>query len=377
MAKQKFKEKNAKTDFVDKIDTWDNATFLDKAKITINGEITNTAIILLGKEEASHYLLPAQAQITWKLEGEEKSYEHFCTPLLLSTTKVMQRIRNIKFKFFPNNELLSTTVLKYETRTILEALHNCIAHQNYSLNSRIIVTEKTDRLIFTNAGSFYEGSPDDYLSGDKTPQNYRNPFLSNAMVNVGMIDTMGYGIHTMVLAQRSRFFPLPDYTLSDNPQNVSLQIYGHSIDENYTKLLIERKDLPLTSVVLLDRVQKKLPITAEAIAMLKRERLIAGHKPNLYVAASVAAATDDKASYIKNRAFHDEHYKKMIESFIEQYGSANKKDINDLILENLSNVLSEKQKKSKVNNIISAMRLGGRITNIGSDAKSKWVLCKK
>jgi ATP-dependent DNA helicase RecG len=197
------------------------------------------------------------------------------------------------------------------------------------------------------------------------------------MVNVGMIDTMGYGIHTMVLAQRSRFFPLPDYTLSDNPQNVSLQIYGHSIDENYTKLLIERKDLPLTSVVLLDRVQKKLPITAEAIAMLKRERLIAGHKPNLYVAASVAAATDDKASYIKNRAFHDEHYKKMIESFIEQYGSANKKDINDLILENLSNVLSEKQKKSKVNNIISAMRLGGRITNIGSDAKSKWVLCKK
>ena len=78
-----------------------------------------------------------------------KGYEHFGVPMLLNTAKVMQRIRNIKYKFFPDNELLATTVNKYETRSILEALHNCIAHQDYSLHSRIIVTEKVDRLIKT------------------------------------------------------------------------------------------------------------------------------------------------------------------------------------------------------------------------------------
>lgn len=375
IAREKFKERNAKAEFADKIDGWDDTTLLDKAKVTINGKITNTAIILLGKEEASHYLLPAVAQITWKLEGEEKGYEHFGTPMLLNTTKVMLRIRNIKYKFFPDNELLATTVNKYETRSILEALHNCIAHQDYSLHSRIVVTEKVDRLIFTNAGSFFEGSPDDYTGGEKTPERYRNSFLAHAMVNLGMIDTLGYGIHTMVLAQRNRFFPLPDYILSE-PQKVSLQIYGHSIDENYSKLLIERKDLPLTKVVLLDRVQKKLPITDQAAAMLKKDKLISGRKPNFYVEASVAAATDDKAAYIRNRAFDDEHYKKMIEAYIEKFGSATRKELDDLVMEKLSAVLSEKQKKVKVNNLISSLRKESRIENAGSDTKPKWVLKK-
>ena len=227
IAREKFKEKSSRTSFYNQIDDWDTQTFLDKAKITINGKITNTAILLLGKEEASHYLLPSVTEITWKLETEEKAYEHFSCPLLLNTSKVLQNIRNIKYKFFPDNELLATTVDKYDTRTILEALHNCIAHQDYSLNKRIIVTEKIDKLIFSNAGSFFDGNSDEYVTGEKTPEKYRNPWLVKAMVNLGMIGTMGYGIHTMSLSQKSRYLPLPDYSLSE-AQKVILQIFGHS-----------------------------------------------------------------------------------------------------------------------------------------------------
>jgi len=50
MSRNKFKEKSSRASFFNEIDTWDEATFLDKAKVTINGKITNTAIILLGKE---------------------------------------------------------------------------------------------------------------------------------------------------------------------------------------------------------------------------------------------------------------------------------------------------------------------------------------
>ena len=180
------------------------------------------------------------------------------------------------------------------------------------------------------------------------------------MVNLGMIDRLGYGIHTMYLAQRNRFFPLPDYLLSQR-NKVVLQIYGHSIDLNYSKLLIERRDLPLDLVVLLDRVQKKLSITDHAAAVLKKERLIEGRKPNYYVAANVAEITNDKASYIKNRAFDDEHYKKMIESFLDKFKKAGRKDIEELILPKLSDVLSETQKKDKVKNLLQAMKNQGRI----------------
>ncbi|MEY2830406.1 MAG: hypothetical protein RIQ33_2264, partial [Bacteroidota bacterium] len=359
-AREKFKEKSSRTSFFSEIDNWDEATFLDKAKITINGKITNTAIILLGKEESSHYLLPSIAEVTWKLETEEKAYEHFGPPLLLNTTKVLQNIRNIKYKFFPDNELLSTTVNKYDTRSILEAMHNCIAHQDYSLHSRILVTEKIDKLIFSNAGSFFEGNPDEYSDGEKTPERYRNYWLANAMVNLGMIDRLGYGIHTMYLAQRNRFFPLPDYLLSE-PQKVVLQIYGHAIDENYSKILIERKDLTLSQVVLLDRVQKKLAITDIAATSLKKEKIIEGRKPNYYIAASVAAITDDKASYIKNKAFDDEFYKKMILSFLDKFSEGNRRDFEQLIIPKLSDILSETQKKDKVKNILQGLRKENKI----------------
>lgn len=79
--------------------------------------------------EATHYL--PMAQITWKLVGEEQAYEHFSPPFLLTTTHVLQRIHNIPQKLFPQSQLLATEVSKYDTRVILEALHNCIAHQDY------------------------------------------------------------------------------------------------------------------------------------------------------------------------------------------------------------------------------------------------------
>ena len=377
VAREKFKEKSGKESYLNEIEKWDDATFLDKAKVTINGKITNTAILLLGKEEASHYLLPSITEITWKLETEERAYEHYSTPLLLNTSKILQNIRNIKYKFFPDNELLATTVNKYDTRTILEALHNCIAHQDYSLNSRIIVTEKIDKLIFENAGNFFEGNPDDYSAGNKTPNKYRNTWLAKAMVNLGMIDTLGYGIHTMYLSQRNRYFPLPDYILSES-QKVVLQIYGHSIDENYSKLLIERKDIPLSIVVLLDRVQKKLPITNEAVTLLKKEKLIEGRKPNYFVSANIADATDDKATYIKNRAFDKAYYKKLVLEYLTEYDKASRSEIDELLLDKLSNVLSEKQKRTKIKNLIFEMSKKDETIYNKSISKSNpmWVLKK-
>lgn len=274
--------------------------------------------------------------------------------------------------------MLATTVNKYDTRSILEAMHNCIAHQDYSLNSRVIVTEKVDKLIFSNAGSFYVGNPEYYTAGDKTPEKYRNPWLAQAMVALGMIDRLGYGIHTMYLAQRERFFPLPDYELSET-HRVILQIYGHAIDENYSKLLIERKDLSLDKVVLLDKVQKKQIINEAASKLLKKENLIEGRKNAYYVAASVAEVTNDKATYIKNKAFDKSYYKKLIIELLSKYKQATRDDIDKLLLEKLSNILSDDQKRTKIRNLLYEMSKKDEtiLNQSSSTAKPIWVLKNK
>lgn len=365
-AKEKFKEKKVGTHIFEEVDKWDTATFLDKAKITLDGKITNAAIILLGKPESVHFISPAVCQITWKLEsGEEKAYQHFEPPLFLTVNDVLARIRNVRFKFFPNNQLIATEVLKYDPEVILEALNNCIAHQDYGMQSRIILTEKSGKLIFDSAGSFFEGSADDYTLGEKTPKKYRNKWLVEAMLNLNMIDSLGYGIHKMYKSQKQRFFPLPDYTHSTS-NSVVLEIYGHSIDEKYAKLLIERKDdLSLTEVILLDKIQKNIAITDDAAKLLKNKGLIEGRKPNYYVSIAVAKATGEKTEYIKQRGIDDGYCQKMIVQYLQKFGEGKREAFEKLLLDKLPDVLDIDQKRNKIKNNLQSLKNQGVITSIG------------
>lgn len=356
LAREKFREKNLSASFASEIASWDMRTFLDKAKITIQGNITRSALILLGKPESVHFLSPAMTQITWKLEGEERAYEHFEPPFLMATTSVLHRIRNIKYKIFPDNQLLATEVNKYDTRVILEALHNCIAHQDYTLCSRIIVTEKVDRLIFENAGSFFDGKPEDYFIGERTPQRYRNHWLAQGMVNLNMIDTVGHGIHAMIMAQRQRYFPLPDYNKSE-PKKVVLEIFGHVIDENYTRLLLERQDLALSKVILLDRIQKRQMITDDAANMLRKAGLIEGRKPGFFVSAKVAAATNTKPVYTRNRGIEKARLKEFVLQHIREFGPTPRTQFEELLFSMLPAVLSSEKKRNKVKNLLTEMRM--------------------
>jgi ATP-dependent DNA helicase RecG len=255
-----------------------------------------------------------------------------------------------------------------------EALHNCIAHQDYELKGRIHVVEKSDELIFTNLGSFIPGSIEKVIEQNAPQEYYRSQFLVNAMVNLNMIDTIGSGIKKMFILQRNRHFPMPDYDLSE-PDKVKVTILGKVLDENYTKTLINNTNLDLKTVIYLDKVQKKEKLTREEFKILKTQKLIEGRYPNLFVAARIAAVTGDKASYIKNRAFDKEHYKKMIIAFVKEYRAASRQDINNLIIDKLSDALDEKQKRNKITNLLSEMAKKDKtIKNTGSDKKPNWIL---
>jgi ATP-dependent DNA helicase RecG len=149
---------------------------------------------------------------------------------------------------------------------------------------------------------------------------------------------------------------------------------GKIIDRNYTQLLMDNATIPLNTVILLDRVQKKEPITDEDAKALKAEKLIEGRKPNYFVAAHIADAIGNRATYIKNKAFDDDHYIRLIEKFIKQFGSATRKDIDELLLNKLSDVLNETQKLSKIGNLLTTLRKKNIIKNAGSFKKPIWVL---
>lgn len=368
-ARSSFAKKYANRFAAGEVAGWSLLTFLDRARLTQNGAITRTALLLLGKAESAYLMSPHPAQMTWKLEGAERAYEHFGPPFLLNTSALYQLIRNIQIRILPDDALLPVEVSKYDQRVVLEALHNCIAHQDYTRNGRIIVIERPEKLILENEGGFFEGLPDDYIAGEKTPSRYRNSFLAQAMAELNMIDTMGYGIHDMHVGQARRYFPLPDYDLED-PCRVRVTIYGKVVDPAYTRLLLQNTDLPLTDVLALDRIQKKLPLADAAAKRLRKAGLIEGRKPNLHIAAKVADVVDSRADYIRTRKQDDAFYIKLVTDYLRQYGTASRDDVDKLLFGKLSEALTEQQKYNKIHNLLGKMKKQGLIENRGGRGHS-------
>ncbi|WP_223247318.1 ATP-binding protein [Sulfuriferula sp. AH1] len=155
--------RNFKSKFPDKaveVDGWNDATLLNKVKLTIKGKITRAALLLLGKEEAEHFLQPAEAKVRWLLkdhQGNDRDYALFGMPMLLAVDKVYAKIRNLKYRYIREGTLFPEEIDQYEPYAIREALNNCIAHQDYTMAGRINVIEHEESLTFTNLGSFVPG----------------------------------------------------------------------------------------------------------------------------------------------------------------------------------------------------------------------------
>lgn len=360
-ARSAFKTKNPKLS--DEMDNWDDLTLLNKARVCIKGEITRAAIILLGKEEAEHFISPATCKISWILKDRdniEKDYQHFSCPLILNTEAIFNKIRNLKYRYLPDGTLFPDEVDQYEPYIIREALNNCIAHQDYSLGGKINVVEKEDGyLTFSNVGTFIPQSINEVLFTDAPSPYYRNKFLADAMVNLNMIDTIGSGIKRMFLLQRKKYFPLPEYELK--PDQVKVTIVGKVLDMSYARKLATFSDLRLEEIILLDKVAKSHSLSHDEIKQLKTKGLIEGRKPNFHISASVAKATGDRSAYIRRRGIDDDYCKKVIIDYLRKFEEGIKSDFEKILLDKLPDVLDEDQKKNKIKNILQQLKNKGII----------------
>ncbi|MBM4388339.1 MAG: transcriptional regulator, partial [Deltaproteobacteria bacterium] len=267
--------------------------------------------------------------------------------------------------------LFPQEITQYDPWVIREALHNCIAHQDYGLHGRIVVVEFPARVLLTNVGDFLPGDIETVIRQDAPPAIYRNPFLADAMVELNMIDTQGGGIKRMFETQRRRSFPLPDYDLSKSG-SVAVSISGRIMDERYTRLLMERADITLEQVILLDRVQKRQRIARNEHQLLKSAKLVEGRYPNLFVAGKIAKIASQEARHIRERGFEKKYYLDLIKELVKTHGPISRDKINELLLDKLPERLNETQKKNKIHNLLSELVGKKKIRNIGSRKRPKW-----
>ncbi len=174
----------------------------------------------------------------------------------------------------------------------------------------------------------------------------------------------------MYQMQIRRFFPLPAYNLED-PKRVVVKIHGEILDERYSMALMQKADLDLWTVILLDKVQKQITISKPEAKQLRKKSLAEGRYPNLYISARMADIVQKKARYLHTRGLDEKHYANLILEHIKQFGSITRKETDDLLLDKLPEILSEEQKQNKINRLLSVV-LKGTIINTGPRNKPNY-----
>lgn len=379
-ARIQYKEKMKRPHISEEVDVMSDEEFLTKIKLMRNHKVTNAAMILLGNPDFDS-LFENPPVMMWRLYGTDdamKDYAIFSIPFILVADQIFGKIRNLSYRYMPNQlSLFPKETQQYDTWLLRELLNNCIAHSNYQLGGRIYLNECEDSINIVNPGDFLPQTIETVLQTTYNPPFYRNQLLSDAMVKFHMIDTATSGIKKVFRIQKDKYFPMPDYDFSVGNQ-VSVTVYGKTLDEKYTHILFNHPELDLEDVYLLDRIQKGKPISKKDTQRLRKYNLVEGRANNLFLSAEVAQSIDQEAEYIRNKGFKDQYYRDMIVNYIRQYGKAQKKDIKKLLWEMLPDVLDDGQKEGKVRTLLTSLRKQGRIQQDSSNhQKANWVLTEK
>ena len=359
----------------EEVNAWSVQTFLGKCGLIRNGGITRAAIILLGKYESAFKLRPTVAQITWTRRDKNQEvvdYEHFTVPFILTVDEILSKIENLTLREMPGGTLFPDTMKQYDDYTIREALHNCIAHQDYTLQQRINFVENPGYLYYSNAGTFIPGTLENALRNEEPQAHFRNECLCRAMVDFNMIDTVSRGIKKMFNEQWRRHFPMPDYEINQVKKKVVVRIYGNEINKRYTDLLKTNDTLSLWDCISLDAVQKGRTIHEDVAQDLLKRGLIEGEAPHYSISLSIAKNTHQLPSYTKTKGLDKEKLRQMILQFLQNAGDEGAK--RDSIYEYLRDVLpsnkTDEQQLRMVGKLLVEMDENELITTKGR----KWII---
>lgn len=373
-ARKMFKKVHSRIP-AEEVNRWSTEEFLSKCELMVNGKLTRAAIILLGKMFSDSKLRPAVAEVTWTLRDERQDvvdYEHFSVPFILTVDEILAKIHNLTLREMPGGTLFPDTMKQYDDYTIREALHNCIAHQDYTLRQRINFVENPGLLYYANGGSFIPGTLENALATNGPQRFFRNACLCKAMVHFNMIDTVSRGIKKMFTEQMERRFPMPDYEIDNDKKEVAVRIYGNAINERYTKLLKDNDNLTLHDCISLDAIQKGHRIDDEIAQDLLKRDLIEGDAPNYTISLGVAKASRQLPQYTKAKGLDKARLKQMVLQLLQNAGKdgARREIIYDYLKDLLPSNKSQEQQLRYLGRLLVEMNEEGTIERSGL----RWLL---
>ncbi len=182
--------------------------FLTQLGVLRRGKITNAGVLLFGKPESDAFLAPATARICLRRKNSSGKTEHlrFGCPLILSAQDVINCL----------------PLESYDRPSLVEALTNAIAHQEYLEGHGIDITETDHDISIRNAGVF-EVPPKAYaLRLTQAVNCLRNPALVRLLIGLSSMSSVERGIAVSYLHHLDQGLPPPSYKTKNGFVKVTL-----------------------------------------------------------------------------------------------------------------------------------------------------------
>ena len=353
---------------------------------------TTAGILFVGNDFALKEL--PYASISYNRYFDDGTYRHFeyigniIESVDACYAQLKAEIQQKEFHF----GLFREYVEDYPEVVLRELLMNAVAHRDYSRPQIIQIRKYPTHIEIESPGPFPNGIDEtNYLR----QSNARNPIIMDVFREIGYTEKAGSGFNKIFteLLSKGKRIPVPEETQYSLTFIVEAEIISERLLElsaEYKKL--KGKDVDMDALLVLNTIlnngktsfsqlESTPNISRYTLKYALEELLDLGFIETtgkasglLYILhSSKQINAREKASYIKNKGFDDDYYRKLIVEFLRKFGSASREDIHKLLVDKLPGTLTQKQKFYKVGNLLAFLRKNGHIV---TDNSRRWHLAK-
>lgn len=195
-----------------------NRQALSDLKLIDGDAVTNSAVLLVGKEEVIGRIFPqAKVMLEYRSSESQINFDRrvsFSKPFFLLIDELWNAINERNGAVPVREGAYIFDIPFFNEEVIREVVNNAFAHRDYRINSEIVVKLYPHKLVVQNAGGFPKGvSLDNLLTVASTP---RNRLLADVLSKTGIVERSGQGMDKIFLYTLSEGKPEPDYTQSDD-----------------------------------------------------------------------------------------------------------------------------------------------------------------
>lgn len=281
-----LKEKYAKKQNNPGFKTQSNKQVLTDLDLMIDGKLCNAALILVGKKDRIHNILP-QAKVIIEYRRSETAIEsdnrvEIQEPLFVAIDKIWNYINqpasNPTFKLKQGPYIYDIAFFKEDI--IREAVLNAIVHRNYAATSEIVIKQYPNKIVITNPGGFPRGvNLENLLTVNSTP---RSRLLADILLKTGLVERSGQGVDKLYLYSLLDAKPVPDYSRTDMLQ-VELKISADIQDPSFLIFANEEQNqrdennkLGVFDLITMDKIRRGISsgLDADVVQKLLTQNVI-------------------------------------------------------------------------------------------------------